>query len=379
MRLEPVPPNRHESPVFNTLTVLGCGISYSARQVCPRQISPDARPQVFFRSRVLYAKRRTSPKRRLLVPNIIQTSAYARPFWVFLWQPHAKQIHRSRVSVMLVPYQWGAPTKERAPRYKKSRSGSTMPRLYRGISEAVYHKPLEMSSGPVLEHDWASLLAGARQGNEVAIATIIDLLGPGLRFLIARRVEAQSIEDVLQDTYTRLLAAIGTERINTPAALPGYAVGIARRVCADHLRRKRLRLDREGQLDCENEETEARSPLWIDELLSSRQIVQQAQEMLTCVSTRQAEVLRRFYVLEQSARTIQAEMGLSPNQFRMIKWRAKARFAHLVAHLARPKPLRPAAQKNGYRTPTLASDVWARRVLATLTCGANPSSSKLHK
>jgi len=47
------------------------------------------------------------------------------------------------------------------------------------------------------------------------------------------------------------------------------------------------------------------------------------------ISDRDREVLMRFYVHEQSYETICQEMGLTYNQFRLLKSRAKARFGKL--------------------------------------------------
>jgi DNA-directed RNA polymerase specialized sigma24 family protein len=52
------------------------------------------------------------------------------------------------------------------------------------------------------------------------------------------------------------------------------------------------------------------------------------------ISRRDREILRRFYVEEQSQETICEEMGLSYNQFRLLKSRAKARFGELGKRVA---------------------------------------------
>ncbi len=56
--------------------------------------------------------------------------------------------------------------------------------------------------------------------------------------------------------------------------------------------------------------------------------------MLTSISRRDREILQRFYVDEQSQETICAEMGLTYNQFRLLKSRAKARFGDLGRRMA---------------------------------------------
>jgi DNA-directed RNA polymerase specialized sigma24 family protein len=52
------------------------------------------------------------------------------------------------------------------------------------------------------------------------------------------------------------------------------------------------------------------------------------------ISRRDREILRRFYVEEQPQEMICEEMGLSYNQFRLLKSRAKARFGELGKRVA---------------------------------------------
>jgi hypothetical protein len=54
----------------------------------------------------------------------------------------------------------------------------------------------------------------------------------------------------------------------------------------------------------------------------------------------QREVLIRFYILEQLPEVIQEELGITPTQFRLIKSRAKARFAELCRAATERKPTR---------------------------------------
>jgi len=76
---------------------------------------------------------------------------------------------------------------------------------------------------------------------------------------------------------------------------------------------------------------------WRDNPESSviaRQRAEIARKVLDGVSRRDREILKRFYVLEQAQEQICAEMGLTYNQFRLLKSRAKARFGELGKKLA---------------------------------------------
>ena len=65
--------------------------------------------------------------------------------------------------------------------------------------------------------------------------------------------------------------------------------------------------------------------------LSPRQLYHRdlAEKVLRSVSTRDREILTRFYLMEQTQAEICEEMGLSETQFRLLKSRAKARFGEL--------------------------------------------------
>ena len=65
------------------------------------------------------------------------------------------------------------------------------------------------------------------------------------------------------------------------------------------------------------------------------------RRVLKGVSRRDREVLRRFYVEEQSQEQICEEMQLTYNQFRLLKSRAKARFSEMGRRVAQRMGLRP--------------------------------------
>jgi DNA-directed RNA polymerase specialized sigma subunit len=50
---------------------------------------------------------------------------------------------------------------------------------------------------------------------------------------------------------------------------------------------------------------------------------------LAQLSEREREILSRFYMQEQTQQQICLEMGLTHTQYRLLKWRSKARFGQL--------------------------------------------------
>jgi DNA-directed RNA polymerase specialized sigma24 family protein len=65
-----------------------------------------------------------------------------------------------------------------------------------------------------------------------------------------------------------------------------------------------------------------------------------AWRVLKAMPLHQREMLIRFYLQEQRPEGIQEAFGITPTQFRTIKSRAKARFAHLCRKTMERKPIR---------------------------------------
>ncbi len=110
------------------------------------------------------------------------------------------------------------------------------------------------------------------------------------------------------------------------------------------------------------------------------------QNALGRLAGREREILMRFYLEERTKEQICEEMDLTLTQFRLLKWRAKARISQVVASgltrdgLVHPPKGRPRGQGCGcapgrlleLRTPSASQHYdyeWTRNVFA---------SSRLH-
>jgi RNA polymerase sigma-70 factor, ECF subfamily len=88
-----------------------------------------------------------------------------------------------------------------------------------------------------------ALVTAANTGDRAAWEVIYRRLYPRLRVYVARRVPAGQVEDTVSEIMVRAVRGIDGYRPG-PAGLDGWMFGIARRVCADHHRR-RARLSRQ--------------------------------------------------------------------------------------------------------------------------------------
>jgi RNA polymerase sigma factor (sigma-70 family) len=163
------------------------------------------------------------------------------------------------------------------------------------------------------------------EGDSAAADELAKFLLPGLRIIIRRRVNPQDVEDVLQDTCAEIFAALKARRLRDAEALPGFARIIAVRKCAACINASVA--NRSRMSGFEEEAFSAASQDASPEQSSiESQKMQRAAQVLSRLSPRDREILRRFYLEEQSQEEICAAMNLSLTQLRLLKSRAKAKF-----------------------------------------------------
>jgi RNA polymerase sigma-70 factor, ECF subfamily len=94
--------------------------------------------------------------------------------------------------------------------------------------------------GRVLDDDpLARLAAAAREGDDVAVAELVRRTQPAVWHLCTALGSSGETEDLVQETYLRALKALPRFRGEAPVRL--WLLSIARRTCADHVRRRQRR------------------------------------------------------------------------------------------------------------------------------------------
>jgi RNA polymerase sigma-70 factor (ECF subfamily) len=94
-----------------------------------------------------------------------------------------------------------------------------------------------------------------------------------------------------------------------------------------------------------------------------RQHEEVAEAVLRIISSRDREILTRFYLMEQAPEEICREMNLSETQFRLLKSRAKARFGELGRKKLSRTTVRP-GESQGSRVQSLDRDI--SRIVPTI-------------
>jgi RNA polymerase sigma-70 factor, ECF subfamily len=182
--------------------------------------------------------------------------------------------------------------------------------------------------------NWYAVVEHIRDRSESAVEELYRSLR-SMRLFFCRQIGPVHADDAYHDVIVDLVGAIRKGAIRKPEALPGYAIAIARGKVSAHVRgaiRVRQSLDVKSVVLSGNP---SEGP---EELVqrSERQAI--AERVLKAMPPPQRETLIRFYLKEDSAEEIQASMGLSSNQFRLIKSRAKLKYAALVRQSLNQSP-----------------------------------------
>jgi RNA polymerase sigma-70 factor (ECF subfamily) len=181
--------------------------------------------------------------------------------------------------------------------------------------------------------DWAHLVSRIRDGDSAAMAELYAVFAKGIRYFLLRNLGPDELDDKVHDCFVIVTEAIQNGDLREPERLMGYVRTVVKRQIAASIdvavQQRRTRVDFEDTLFSISD--------WRDNPernVIARQREEIARKVLNGVSRRDRDILNRFYVLEQSQEQICADMGLSYNQFRLLKSRAKARFGELGKRVA---------------------------------------------
>ena len=156
-----------------------------------------------------------------------------------------------------------------------------------------------------------------------------------LRYFFYGHLGPTEADDGYHELIIDVFAQIRRGDLREPARLVGYARTIASRKIAESLRARVRAREKGVSIEAayclstcgDDPESEA----------IRRENTKLAMRILAAAPARDREVLVRFYLDEQTPEEIQAAMGLTKDQFRLIKSRAKSRFTKLCeARLKRP-------------------------------------------
>jgi RNA polymerase sigma-70 factor (ECF subfamily) len=203
----------------------------------------------------------------------------------------------------------------------------------RALDESEPAPSVSAVSGDVPSPNWADLVNRIRTGDQAALEELYTIFSRGIRYSLLRNLGPVDLDDRVHDCFVIVTQAIRNGDLREPDRLMGYVRTVVKRHVAASIdvavHQRKSRVEFEDSLFTISD--------WRDDPereILSRQRVEIARKVLQGIPRRDREILNRFYVLEQTHEQICAEMGLSYNQFRLIKSRAKARFGELGRRMA---------------------------------------------
>lgn len=203
-------------------------------------------------------------------------------------------------------------------------------------------EPAESSAGLSLK-EVQDLVERIQSGESKAMEDLYRLFSRGVRFYMCRHLGHQELEDKVHDTFVIVVQAIRRGELRDPGRLMGFVRTIVRRqvaACIDEAvsdRKDRLDLEAGANL------AGAGDP---EESVIGQQNAELIGKVLRKLSERDREILKRFYLDDQPQEQICSEMGLSETQFRLLKSRAKTRFAEIGKKKVSRRPVRAFLVRN---------------------------------
>jgi RNA polymerase sigma-70 factor, ECF subfamily len=176
-------------------------------------------------------------------------------------------------------------------------------------------------------NDWARLVTKIQRGDEDALAELYQVFARGVKFYMYRQLGPQDLDDRLHDTFLVVVQAIKRGDLREPERLMGFVRTIVRRQVATHIdeivqtRREQVAIEQGPTLP-----DRTRTP---EQHAMDEQQATLIARVLRGMSTRDRDILTRFYMQEQSQEQICKEMNLTDTQYRLLKSRAKARFGEI--------------------------------------------------
>lgn len=166
-----------------------------------------------------------------------------------------------------------------------------------------------------------------RTGDDSGVEEMYANLSRGVRFLLCRQLGLQDLDDNVHDVFIIVAQAICNGELREPERLMDFVHTVVRRKIAERMDQavKSRRSDVDGD-SLQSVSDRRPDP---ERETSDRQRIALAMSVLESLPERRRQVLTRFYLDEEKPEEICRDMDLSEAQFRLIKSRAKARFAKL--------------------------------------------------
>jgi RNA polymerase sigma-70 factor (ECF subfamily) len=164
------------------------------------------------------------------------------------------------------------------------------------------------------------------RGEHAAETELVERFRPGLLVMLRHRLrDRQLAEDACQETFKIAIEKLRSGAIEDPRRLAGYVCGIAANLARKEYRRLRRANTGSTAVDASVADPGASA----ESSLYARERSELVRGVLSSMSPRDRELLTDFYLHEQEKVDVCRRLGLSADQFDVVKFRALRRFERL--------------------------------------------------
>jgi RNA polymerase sigma-70 factor (ECF subfamily) len=180
---------------------------------------------------------------------------------------------------------------------------------------------------PIPEVSYAELVDRIQRGHPSGLEQLYGIARNFTLFLV-RQLGSEDVQDKVHDVFVTTAQAISSGKLRDPERLVPFVTTVTRFYTYGQIERRSRRRKLEGSAEDLNV-PDTRVDLERSTYHRERQEI--VSEILEEMKDRDRDLLKRFYMQEQSKEQICREMKLTPTQFRLFKSKAKSRFAKLGA------------------------------------------------
>ena len=171
------------------------------------------------------------------------------------------------------------------------------------------------------------LVRRVQMGDASGMLELYEYILSGLRPYLARQLRPQDYRDKIHSIFVDVVVAIQHGQLREPERLMGFARTIARRKVSLYI--DAAASDRRNQVEIGSLFGLASPGATPEQEMVSQEQRELVRLTLARLPEREAEILARFYLQEQTETQIRSEMDLTHTQYRLLKWRSKARFEQM--------------------------------------------------
>ena len=166
------------------------------------------------------------------------------------------------------------------------------------------------------------LRAGDFRTQEHFVAYFSELLQLKLR---SRLHSPQAIEDVRQETFARVLAALRGGKIRQPERLGAYVNSMCNNVLLEHYRASQ----RDSSIEDEEDQDFPAKPVDLLGALAAKQMEEKVRELVDELPERDRRLLREVFLEERDKDDVCRDFGVDRDYLRVLLHRAKQSFKSL--------------------------------------------------